>query len=102
LGNVVDTKIQLLVSKLRYQIKNQAKRNQSNKTDIPNRCKVDTEWTEELPPVKGTAAPIVSFRQLSKVISTFDGSGVLGVLSSELKTAELLYPSRVSATLLAR
>jgi len=50
----------------------------------------------------GTDKPIVRFRQLSSVVSIPIGSGVSGAFVSLLNAPELLYPSRVRTTLLAR
>jgi hypothetical protein len=45
---------------------------------------------------------MVPFRQSSKFVSALEGSGVSAVEFSGAKTALLLYPSRLSATELAR
>ena len=50
----------------------------------------------------GTASPIVSFRQVRSVVSILDGSAVAVAFSSPDSAAVSLYPSSVSATLLAR
>ena len=59
-------------------------------------------WVLEAASIKGTASPIVWFRQSRKVVSSPDGSGVFVALGSLLSAALLLYPSSVRATLLAR
>lgn len=52
--------------------------------------------------MRGTASPMVKFRQLSSVVSTPEGSGTAVVFGSFPSATVLLYPSNVNTTLLAR